>query len=364
MRQLLLDLCVCSVTMTVIGLIYYSAVLILGERYQAKWRYYTWMVIIAGYLFPWKPDFGLFVSRQIYMPAGSMPKETVEAGQILLAGSYFNLPSLAQVLAIIWFLTAFGLGVGLLIRHCGFMERIRRLSIKSDSEQVLAITEKYRHRFGIRRPVEVRTVDGISSPMLVGFLRPLVLIPCEEFPNMELELILKHELVHYKRKDLWLKTLAEAAAVLHWFNPAVYLIKRAFERDMEISCDEEAVKDLCWEERKLYCTAIIRVVRRQASSATAFSTGFRSGSHWMKKRMEEILSQKRQSPYGFLAAAVLCAVMFGSVSLRFQLDIGERNYGDGMWQATTAVAGTVAGAEDPAETAAVNPYRVTAFTVE
>ena len=106
------------------------------------------------------------------------------------------------------------------------------------------------------------------------------------------------------------------------------------------------------------------MVRRQAASVTAFSTGFRSGSHWMKKRMEEILSQKRQSPYGFLAAAVLCAVMFGSVSLRFQLDIGERNYGDGMWQATTAVAGTVAGAEDPAETAAVNPYRVTAFTVE
>ena len=58
--------------------------------------------------------------------------------------------------------------------------------------------------------------------MMTGFVKPRILLPDADFTTDELRLILKHELVHYKRRDLWYKGLVLAANAIHWFNPAVY----------------------------------------------------------------------------------------------------------------------------------------------
>ena len=55
-------------------------------------------------------------------------------------------------------------------------------------------------------------------------------------------MIFRHELIHWRRKDLWYKLLLLAARSIHWFNPLVWRMAKRAERDLEISCDSMAVQ--------------------------------------------------------------------------------------------------------------------------
>ena len=76
--------------------------------------------------------------------------------------------------------------------------------------------------------------------MIIGLFRPTLLLPHEGYQKIDLEVIIRHELVHFKRNDLWFKLLLVCANAVHWFNPVIYLMVREANRDIEISCDEES----------------------------------------------------------------------------------------------------------------------------
>ena len=71
-----------------------------------------------------------------------------------------------------------------------------------------------------------------------------------------------HELTHFKRRDIWLKTLALLVNAIHWFNPFMWYMTRLVERDTELACDEAALKLLPVEEHKAYGTTILDAVER------------------------------------------------------------------------------------------------------
>ncbi|HHY23836.1 MAG TPA: M56 family metallopeptidase [Clostridiaceae bacterium] len=66
----------------------------------------------------------------------------------------------------------------------------------------------------------------IKSPMLVGLRRPMILLPISNVQEIDLKLVLTHELMHLKRKDLCVKMLALLAETLHWFNPFVHVLRK------------------------------------------------------------------------------------------------------------------------------------------
>ena len=89
-----------------------------------------------------------------------------------------------------------------------------------------------------------------------------------------MRLILKHELTHCKRKDLWFKGLLLWARALHFFNPFVHGMARLAEKDMELSCDLVVMADCGMEEREAYSMAILRTVREAKSKKYADEYGF------------------------------------------------------------------------------------------
>ncbi len=98
-----------------------------------------------------------------------------------------------------------------------------------------------------RRP-RLMTCPGLSAPMLAGLLHPMLLLPEQPLSPKELEYALLHELTHYRRRDIWLKALSLWVRAVHWFNPLVWLMDRAIERDTELSCDEAVLRRLPPEE--------------------------------------------------------------------------------------------------------------------
>jgi hypothetical protein len=170
----------------------------------------------------------------------------------------------------------------------------------------LFIREK--RSLNIRRRIGVKICPCIKTPMMVGFVRPIVLLPSEDIPYDELGAILRHELVHFKRHDLYWKTLMMLALAVHWFNPIAHLLFRVACNLCETSCDEEVLKGADEKTRARYGEAIIGVIRGGGAYQTALSTNFFSSTKGIKKRVYAIMdiSKKRFSP------ALLMIVLFAS----------------------------------------------------
>ena len=90
---------------------------------------------------------------------------------------------------------------------------------------------------------------------------PKILLPSTDYSNNELVIVLKHELTHFKRGDIWYKLLLIIANSIHWFNPFVYLMAKAANRDLEYSCDDVVVKNSDINFRKEYSLTILKTMQ-------------------------------------------------------------------------------------------------------
>lgn len=98
--------------------------------------------------------------------------------------------------------------------------------------------------------------DHISTPFVLGLLRPKIYLP-SSLPEQERSYILLHERHHIRRLDHLVKLLAFLALCIHWFNPLVWLAFALLGRDMEMSCDEAVLKKLGEDVRADYSASLL-----------------------------------------------------------------------------------------------------------
>lgn len=107
--------------------------------------------------------------------------------------------------------------------------------------------------------------DEIKSPGIAGVFNPRVILPrscVEELNERELRCVLMHELVHYRRGDLFLHHALLLSCYLHWCNPVVWLALRQFTKEMEKACDLELVDSFCSGFPTDYGYTLIKVLRQ------------------------------------------------------------------------------------------------------
>lgn len=143
---------------------------------------------------------------------------------------YFGTPphntALAVGLGIVWLIGAVLLFGGHLLAYLRFerkMQRGRAASALSMSEQyqIQAVFEKVKAALGVKSSVELWISAEASGPMLLGFLRPKVVLPDCMLAQEKLEMIFRHELLHQRRHDCWYRLLMLLTQSVHWFNPLV-----------------------------------------------------------------------------------------------------------------------------------------------
>ena len=153
-------------------------------------------------------------------------------------------------------------------------------------------------------PVEVRQSGRISGPLTYGLFRPVILLP-EGMDDPETRsLVLAHEYAHIRRHDCLWKLLFAAALCVHWFNPAAWVLCWLANRDMELACDEAAIRSLGEASRFAYAKAILAQAAHIPGSLPLFS---RFGSRSVKERITAALKQRKRSPRRTLAACLLVA---------------------------------------------------------
>ena len=123
---------------------------------------------------------------------------------------------------------------------------------------------KIKRELHIRHTIPLIEFSGAASPMVLGFFRPVLVLPEGEYSEKELYFILKHELVHVKRGDVYWKLLFMTVNGVHWFNPLIWIMQKEAAMDMELSCDERVTQGAGLEKALSEYTAENRKEKRRA----------------------------------------------------------------------------------------------------
>jgi len=158
----------------------------------------------------------------------------------------------------------------------------------------------------VQYPVNVIISKAASTPMMIGFIKPIIILPDMDFNDSELKMILSHELVHFERKDVWLKLVVFAARAVHWFNPAVHFLSRHINALCELSCDEKVVMEMGSQERMLYGETILFMLQYSNEQRNLVcASGLCNSKKNIKRRLLDMLNVKKmRKPMMALSLAV------------------------------------------------------------
>ena len=170
------------------------------------------------------------------------------------------------------------------------------------------------------------------TPTLIGVFKPMIVLPHMHFAGDELNIILAHEMVHYKRKDLLVKLMMLIANALHWFNPAVYVLNRQLNAVCELSCDEKVVSEMDTQNRIFYGETILQVLQhstthRNLIGNVAFATNLCNSKKNFKRRLISMMNTKRmKKSVVALALAIGLLIIGGGFVLSNMVDAAMSEY--------------------------------------
>lgn len=295
---------------------------LLKKRFAAKWRYWIWLLLAVRLVIPinyhvQQPAIQFQVPQRTIVaqaapsaPAGVSPSSEQQVQQPVQSQQPVTV---ADLLATVW---VAGIVLFLIYRFSGyfiFLHEIRRWSRPVDDSDTIAILKTEMSEMEVRRTISFLFCKKISSPMMTGFFRPMLLLPETDYAADDLRLILKHELIHLKRGDIWYKLFLSSANAIHWFNPVIWLMVRKASEDTELVCDMEVVQGQGEDYRKHYGETILSAVRKSTICRTVFSTYFYGGVKAMKQRIFNIFDTgKKHRGITAFCITILAALAIGT----------------------------------------------------
>ena len=120
--------------------------------------------------------------------------------------------------------------------------------------------------------------DYVESPFILGVFRPSIYIP-SYVEEEEMDVIIAHEKAHLARKDHWWRLMGYLLLAVYWFQPLFWIGWHIFCKDIELACDEKAVKFMDFSERKQYSRVLVscgRQRKRMISCPLAFGEAWKA----------------------------------------------------------------------------------------
>ena len=213
------------------------------------------------------------------------------------------------------------------LSYAFFVKKLKRWKIQGTQEVTRQMFASLLKELKIKNNIKLEICKAVSSPMIVGVLHPKVVLPSEDFTAVQMKMILKHELIHYKHHDLFFKCLFLCVNAIHWFNPFVYYMAKLANHDMEMLCDEKVVWKQDEEYRRIYSFTILQTLTKQSMDKyIAFSSNFHGDKKKMKHRFSLIMnaSHKKGGP-AFLSALLCILLLTGSLVACGSRDIESKS---------------------------------------
>ena len=249
--------------------------------------------------------------------------------------SYMELPSplivitakgnLTWILFAIWLAGFAAVLVWKIIEHLVFRHHILRDARPITDPDVLSVWNTIIEDSRFKRPkFKLVTSPNVTTPLTIGLSRRAtrVVLPEKKYSKEDLELILRHEIVHIGREDAWNKFFMVFCTAMCWFNPLMWIAMRKSADDMELSCDETVLLGADDATRKQYAILLLDT----AGDERGFTTCLSATANAMRYRLQNITKPVKRRSGALIVGAVffILCMTSGYVALAYEGNSGAQ----------------------------------------
>lgn len=335
-----------SLSGSILAVIIFTLKPLIKNRLSKSIQYYIWLVVLIRLIMPFSFETSI-MNRAFYKdntkteitvpigmnnttqpiqnitPAAKTQEKASNEFKVQATTSKKSLNVIAFLrnnLIYIWLIGALIALLGDIFGYARFLEHMRKSNKKAEEKEIELLSKL------LRKNDRVKLVRNkyAPTPMLIGIIKPCIIIPDIDFTDNQLKNILLHEITHMHVFDIGIKWLMTIAASIHWFNPLMYFIKKEINRACELSCDEGVIKNLSDEEKQGYGDTLISMVAEHKYSIGILSTTMCEEKRTLKERLLSIMKHSKKSRLITIASAILI-IMIVCISLVLGAGVGITN---------------------------------------
>lgn len=314
-----------SIRISILFIMFYLFCNAIKSSFMNKYKYYVMIVLLIAFIIPFKIgtniiDITLYDKQNVFI-------EGLNNNISLNTYKLSNNVNVISMFAAIWIL---GMIVYLLyncISYFKMKSMINRWKSPISDNEKLNIFNEEKNKLGIRANISFYQSRFLDSPIMEGFLKMAVVIPSIDYSNDELRLILRHELVHFKRKDRYCNFILLIANAVNWFNPVVTFMNKCFLEECEISCDYEVLRNESMCNKKLYGKLLYKHIDK-SNFKIGLACNFLGIKSVNGKRILSIIDEnKSKKGLGLVISMIILVVITGSIiSIPKVVKVPSENY--------------------------------------
>ncbi|MBQ7345466.1 MAG: M56 family metallopeptidase [Oscillospiraceae bacterium] len=162
--------------------------------------------------------------------------------------------------------------------------------------------------------------DRVRTPLSIGLFRKTicVVLPKKDYPQEDLSLIFRHELVHIGCKDSIAKFFIAFCTAMFWFFPLMWVAVRRFADDLELSCDETVLADCEDAVRRRYAALLLDT----AADQRGFTTCLATSAGGLRYRLKNVMAPRKRLVGGVMVGVVTFLLMMLCFCICFSFDPG------------------------------------------
>jgi len=337
MNSAVLTLLTLSVSGSLLALLLFAGKRLFGKRLSKAFCYYVWLMVLVRLVLPVSAPVNAVqtladkarensaLTQTVPQQTGKaeVSEETFLAPQTMTEHASATSPQTRAPVSpwafvkanLFWFWLAgvilyFGWFVS---AYLVFARRTKRSCTAPDAADEAVFRELCASR-------RVRFFCGdVATPMLLGLFQPIIIVSKAAYVQNghedALRGILRHELTHYRRRDLLYKWTVVAVTSLHWFNPLMLRVRREISRACELSCDEAVIRDMSAIEKQRYGETLLALSADRRLPLGIPATTLCEEKEQLKERLVDIMTYKKQTAGTILLSVCLLAVLTGCASV-------------------------------------------------
>ncbi|HVF50013.1 MAG TPA: M56 family metallopeptidase [Pyrinomonadaceae bacterium] len=235
-------------------------------------------------------------------------------------------------------------------------QRLARRALDAPTRAMQETLERLAAQLRVSRPVRLCESVLVEVPTVIGWLRPVILLPASALTGMstrQLEALLAHELAHIRRHDYLVNLLQTAVETLLFYHPAVWWVSRRIRAERENCCDDLAVAacgDVLTYARAL---AELEQLRSDTPQLAVAANGGGGGLLMQRiRRLIEVPPPPAHRASAWLASVIVIATVFSIwASARTTILVADQSP-DSIAASETARGASGEGRDTPDETGA------------
>jgi|GEM_PF-4091625 len=283
----------------------------LARKAPAAWRHALWVIVLVKLLVPplaqipaqwvfWQaetPPTSITVaaplasnSTAVILPSNPTPDSAIKNAQAPVP-SHTEAPFDWRIPLVAVWLAGVAVMSLLLIYGYGQLNRLARCSHQASGVWA-DMLERAADPLGVGKLPDIRFTDSVPTPVLVGYFRPVILIPSgieQTCSDSDLFAILSHELAHIRRRDVAVAWFQQIIQTLFFFHPGVWLAGYEIRKEREFACDEMVISNSPIS-REAYASGYVSALKLASRAAwEASAIAMAEPRDLEKKRLSMIL---------------------------------------------------------------------------